>query len=75
MDPKKIVEEKSLKQQSDPKELEKIIDKVISDNPDNVQKYKSGKDKLFGFFVGQVMKASSGKANPKMVNDILKKKL
>jgi len=74
-DPKKIVEEKSLKQQSDPKELEKIIDKVILDNPDNVQKYKSGKDKLFGFFVGQVMKASSGKANPKMVNDILKKKL
>jgi len=48
---------------------------VISDNPDNVQKYKSGKDKLFGFFVGQVMKASSGKANPKIVNDILKKKL
>ena len=75
MDPKKIVEEKSLKQQSDPKELEKIIDKVILDNPDNVQKYKSGKDKLFGFFVGQVMKASSGKANPKIVNDILKKKL
>ena len=74
-DPKKIVEEKGLKQQSDPKELEKIIDKVILDNPDNVQKYKSGKDKLFGFFVGQVMKASSGKANPKMVNDILKKKL
>jgi aspartyl-tRNA(Asn)/glutamyl-tRNA(Gln) amidotransferase subunit B len=74
-DPKKIVEEKSLKQQSDPKELEKIIDKVILDNPDNVQKYKSGKDKLFGFFVGQVMKASPGKANPKMVNDILKKKL
>ena len=74
-DPKKIVEEKGLKQQSDPKELEKIIDKVILDNPDNVKKYKSGKDKLFGFFVGQVMKASSGKANPKMVNDILKKKL
>ncbi len=74
-DPKKIVEEKGLKQQSDPKELERIIDKVILDNPDNVQKYKSGKDKLFGFFVGQVMKASSGKANPKMVNDILKKKL
>ena len=74
-DPKKIVEEKGLKQQSDPKELEKIIDKVILDNPDNVKKYKSGKDKLFGFFVGQVMKVSSGKANPKIVNDILKKKL
>ena len=74
-DPKKIVEEKGLKQQSDPKELEKIIDKVISDNPKSVEAYKSGKDKLFGFFVGQVMKQSNGKANPQLVNEILKKKL
>ncbi len=74
-DPKKIVEEKGLKQQSDPKELEKIIDKVISDNPKNVEAYKSGKVKLFGFFVGQVMKQSNGKANPQLVNEILKKKL
>ena len=74
-DPKKIVEEKGLKQQSDPKELEKIIDKVISDNPKNVEAYKSGKDKLFGFFVGQVMKQSNGKANPQLVNEILKRKL
>ena len=74
-DPKKIVEEKGLKQQSDPKELEKIIDKVISDNPKNVEAYKSGKDKLFGFFVGQVMRQSNGKANPQLVNEILKKKL
>ncbi len=74
-DPKKIVEEKGLKQQSDPKELEKIIDIVISDNPKNVEAYKTGKDKLFGFFVGQVMKQSSGKANPQLVNEILKKKL
>tara|TARA_B100000676_G_scaffold308607_1_gene369888 strand:- start:992 stop:2458 length:1467 start_codon:yes stop_codon:yes gene_type:complete len=74
-DPKKIVEEKGLKQQSDPKELEKIIDKVISDNPKNVEAYKSGKEKLFGFFVGQVMKQSNGKANPQLVNEILKKKL
>ena len=74
-DPEKIVEEKGLKQQSDPEELEKIIDKVISDNPKNVESYKSGKDKLFGFFVGQVMKQSNGKANPQLVNDILKKKL
>ena len=74
-DPKKIVEEKGLKQQSDPKELEKIIDKVISDNPKNVEAYKSGKDKLFEFFVGQVMKQSNGKANPQLVNEILKKKL
>ena len=75
MDPEKIVEEKELKQQSDPKELEKIVDKVISDNPKNVELYKSGKYKLFGFFVGQVMKSSGGKANPQLVNDILKKKL
>ena len=74
-DPKKIVEEKGLKQQSDPKELEKIIDKVISDNPKNVEAYKLGKDKLFGFFVGQVMKQSNGKASPQLVNEILKKKL
>ena len=74
-DPEKIVEEKGLKQQSDPKELEKIIDKVISDNPKNVGAYKSGKDKLFGFFVGQVMKQSNGKANPQLVNKILSKKL
>ena len=74
-DPQIIVEEKSLKQQSDPKEIEKIIDKVITDNPDKVKEYKSGKDKLFGFFVGQVMKVSGGKANPKLVNEILKKKL
>ncbi len=74
-DPKKIVEEKGLKQQSDPRELERIIDKVILDNPKNVEAYKSGKDKLFGFFVGQVMKQSNGKANPQLVNEILKKKL
>ena len=74
-DPITIVEEKGLKQQSDPKELEMIIDKVISDNPKNVEAYKSGKDKLFGFFVGQVMKQSNGKANPQLVNEILKKKL
>ncbi len=74
-DPITIVEEKGLKQQSDPKELENIINKVISENPENVEAYKSGKDKLFGFFVGQVMKISGGKANPKLVNEILKKKL
>ena len=74
-DPITIVEEKGLKQQSDPKELENLIDKVITENPKNVEAYKSGKDKLFGFFVGQVMKNSNGKANPKLVNEILKKKL
>jgi len=75
LDPQKVVEEKGLKQESDPKALESLIDKVIAENPDKVKEYKSGKEKLFGFFVGQAMKASDGKANPKLVNDILKKKL
>ena len=74
-DPKTIIEEKGLRQQSDPDEIESIINSVIQDNPKNVDAYKSGKDKLFGFFVGQVMKKSGGKANPKLVNEILKKKL
>jgi len=74
-DPQKVVEEKGLKQESDPKALEVLINKVISDNPEKVKEYKSGKIKLFGFFVGQVMKISDGKANPQLVNDILKKNL
>jgi len=74
-DPKKIVEEKGLKQESDPKALEALIDKVIDSNRDKANEYKSGKVKLFGFFVGQVMKVSGGKANPQLVNEILKKKL
>ena len=73
--PKKIVEKEGLLQQSDPKELEKIIVAVISKNQDKVTQYKSGKEKLFGYFVGEVMKASNGKANPQLVNEILKKKL
>jgi len=74
-DPKKIVEEKGLIQESDPKALEALIDKVIDNNRDKATEYKSGKIKLFGFFVGQVMKVSGGKANPQLVNEILKKKL
>ena len=74
-DPQKIVEEKGLKQQSDPKALEALIDKIINDNREKAIEYKNGKEKLFGFFVGQAMKASSGKANPQLINDILKKKL
>ena len=74
-DPQTIVEEKDLKQESDPKALEAVIEKIIIDNPEKVKEYKSGKEKLFGFFVGQAMKASNGKANPQLVNDILKKKL
>ena len=74
-DPSKIVEDKGLKQTSDPKEIENIVDKVLETNQDKVQQYKSGKDKLFGFFVGQVMKEMKGKGNPQMINDILKNKL
>ena len=74
-DPDLIVNENGLKQQSDPKELEKLIDNIIQDNKEKVNEYKSGKDKLFGFFVGQAMKVSGGKANPQLVNEILKKKL
>ena len=74
-DPQQIVEKEGLLQQSDPKELEKIIVAVISKNQDKVAQYKSGKEKLFGYFVGEVMKASKGKANPQLVNEILKNKL
>ena len=74
-DPEIIVNEKGLKQESDPKELENLIDNIIKENHDKVNEYKSGKDKLFGFFVGQAMKVSGGKANPKLVNEILKNKL
>lgn len=70
-----IVEEKGLKQVTDSGAIEKIVDEVIAENPDNVAAYRGGKDKLFGFFVGQIMKKSGGKANPDMVNELLKKKL
>lgn len=70
-----IVEEKGLKQVTDTGAIEAIIDEVIAENPGQVEAYKGGKDKLFGFFVGQVMKKSGGKANPAAVNDLLKKKL
>ncbi len=70
-----IVEDKGLKQVTDTGAIEAVVDEVIAENPDNVAKYKSGKDKLFGFFVGQVMKKMQGKANPAAVNELLKKKL
>jgi len=70
-----IVEEQGLKQVTDTGAIEKIIDEVIAANPDKVAEYKSGKDKLFGFFVGQAMKLSGGKVNPAIVNELLKKKL
>tara|TARA_B100000073_G_scaffold332494_1_gene323014 strand:+ start:8 stop:658 length:651 start_codon:yes stop_codon:yes gene_type:complete len=74
-DPNLIVEEKGLKQESDPKALEGIIEKVLKSNQDKVSEYKNGKDKLFGFFVGQVMKETKGKGNPQLINKILKEKL
>ena len=70
-----IVEEKGLRQVTDTGAIEKAIDQILAANADKVAEYKSGKDKLFGFFVGQVMKATGGKANPAMLNDLLKKKL
>jgi aspartyl-tRNA(Asn)/glutamyl-tRNA(Gln) amidotransferase subunit B len=70
-----IVEEQGLRQVTDMGAIEAVIDAIIAANPDNVAGYKAGKDKLFGFFVGQVMKETGGKANPAAVNEILKKKL
>ncbi len=70
-----IIEKKGLKQVSDTSTIEAMIDKVLAANPTQVADYRSGKDKLFGFFVGQLMKESGGKLNPQMVNDLLKKKL
>ena len=74
-DPEKIVNEKGMKQQSDPEELKKIIDTILKNNQDKVEQYKAGKEKLFGFFVGEVMKNTQGKGNPKLINDILKQQL
>ncbi|MBM5781917.1 MAG: Asp-tRNA(Asn)/Glu-tRNA(Gln) amidotransferase subunit GatB [Pelagibacterales bacterium] len=71
----KIVESKGLKQVSDTSAIEKIIEDVMTKNQSSVDEYRSGKDKLFGFFVGQVMKESKGQANPSVVNELLKKKL
>ena len=72
---REIVDIKGLKQVTDHREIEKVIDLVISDNPKMVDDYLGGKDKLLGFFVGQAMKKTKGKANPKMLNEILLKKL
>ena len=73
--PTKIVEEKGLKQVVDMGAIEKVVDEVIANNPKQVEQYKGGNERLFGFFVGQTMKLSGGKANPKIINDILKNKL
>ena len=73
--PDQIIAEQGLEQVTDDKEIESMIDEVIKNNPEQLKQYQSGKDRLFGFFVGQVMQASQGKANPKQVNEILKSKL
>jgi aspartyl-tRNA(Asn)/glutamyl-tRNA(Gln) amidotransferase subunit B len=70
-----IIEEQGLKQVTDTGAIEAMVDEVIAANPAQAQEFKEGKDKLLGFFVGQVMKASRGKANPGMVNELLRKKL
>jgi glutaminyl-tRNA synthetase len=74
-DPQSIVEKKGLVQITDPEVLRPIIDEVIAGNPENVKKYKEGNERLFGFFVGQVFKATGGKANPKVVNDLVRERL
>jgi aspartyl-tRNA(Asn)/glutamyl-tRNA(Gln) amidotransferase subunit B len=73
--PEQIIQEKGLVQVSDSSALLSIIDEVLNENPESVSAYKGGKDKLFGFFVGQVMKKTEGKANPSLVNQLLKDKL
>jgi aspartyl-tRNA(Asn)/glutamyl-tRNA(Gln) amidotransferase subunit B len=70
-----IIESKGLKQVTDTGAIEKVVDEIIANNPQQVEQYRSGKDKVFGFFVGQVMKAMQGKANPAQVNELLKEKL
>ena len=70
-----IIEKQGLKQITDTSAIEAIIDQIIANNPEQLAQYRSGKDKLFGFFVGQAMKATQGKANPQQLNDLLKAKL
>jgi aspartyl-tRNA(Asn)/glutamyl-tRNA(Gln) amidotransferase subunit B len=73
--PGEIVEARGLKQVTDTGAIEAAVAAVLAANPDKVAEYKAGKEKLFGFFVGQVMKATAGKGNPALVNDIIKQKL
>jgi len=73
--PEKLVEEKGLEQVSDSGSIEKEVESVLSANAQQVSDYRAGKEKVFGYLVGQVMKATKGKANPKIVNEILRKKL
>ncbi len=74
-DPRDIIENEGIKQISDVGELNKIVDNIIKNNYKSVEEYQSGKDKLLGFFVGQVMKETQGQGNPKIINQLLKEKL
>jgi aspartyl-tRNA(Asn)/glutamyl-tRNA(Gln) amidotransferase subunit B len=74
-DPEVLAKEMNLIQVSDSGFLEPIVDEIIENNPDEVQRFKEGKKQLIGFFIGQAMKASQGKANPKLVKDLINKKL
>ncbi|MDH5302042.1 MAG: Asp-tRNA(Asn)/Glu-tRNA(Gln) amidotransferase GatCAB subunit B, partial [Gammaproteobacteria bacterium] len=74
-DADQIIDAQGLKQVTDTGAIEKVIQDVFDANPEQLAQYRSGKDKLFGFFVGQVMKASQGKANPAQLNELLKKML
>jgi aspartyl-tRNA(Asn)/glutamyl-tRNA(Gln) amidotransferase subunit B len=73
--PDDIIAEKGLQQVTDDSAIENFVDQVLNDNPDQIEQYRAGKEKVFGFFVGQVMKLSRGKANPGQVNALLKKRL
>ncbi len=73
--PRKIVEERGLIQISDREEIMRVIERVLMNNPKEVEDYKKGKKKLFGYFIGEVMKETKGKANPKLVNELLKERL
>jgi aspartyl-tRNA(Asn)/glutamyl-tRNA(Gln) amidotransferase subunit B len=70
-----VIDAKGLRQITDTSAIERAIDDVMANNPGQLAEYRSGKDKLFGFFVGQVMKATGGKANPAQLNELLKRKL
>jgi len=70
-----VIAKQGLTQITDTTAIESVIDEVIASNPQQVEQYRAGKDKLFGFFVGQVMRATQGKANPAQLNELLKKKL
>lgn len=74
-DPDEIIDKRGLKQITDTSELDGIVEEVIAANPNQLAQYRAGKDKLFGFFVGQVMKATQGRANPQQINELLKQKL